>query len=314
MKIITVTLNPAMDKTIEVEHLIPESLNKVITHRSDIGGKGINVSRVLKVLGTESLVAGFVAGGTGKAIVDGLQQIGVTQMMTQINGETRTNLKIFDRTSRQITEINEPGPEVENADMMDLAYGLAKIASDECLFVFSGSIPKGLSQDCYAELIETVKEKGAHVFLDADNEAFKYAVEALPDMIKPNKEELERYFNRIMKDEMDIIEAIKHFLKKGIKHVFVTMGSHGAYYGSDDIFYKMSPLKIDAHSSVGAGDAFVGAACHAFVEGYDTERMLKWCVATSAGAVATIGTNPAELGWILENAPKVILKRIGGVI
>lgn len=314
MKVITVTLNPAMDKTIEVEHLIPESLNKVITQRSDIGGKGINVSRVLKVLGTESLAAGFVAGGTGKAIIDGLEQIGIRQKMTQVIGETRTNLKIFDRTSRQITEINESGPEVENADMMDLAYGLATIASDDCLFVFSGSIPKGLSQDCYAELIEAVKEKGAHVFLDADNEAFKHAVEALPDMIKPNKVELERYFNRIMKDETDIITSIEHFLNKGIKHVFVTMGNQGAYYGSGDIFYKMYPLKVDAHSSVGAGDAFVGAACHAFVEGYDIERMLKWCVATSAGAVATIGTNPAELGWILDNVPRVMIKRIGGVV
>lgn len=312
MRVVTVTLNPAVDKTLEVERLIPEALNKVISHRSDIGGKGINVSRVLKAIGTESTAAGFIAGGTGKAVTDGLDRMGIEHKMIEVQGETRTNLKIFDCTTRQITEINEAGPEIDMRDLMDLAYGLSAFASEDCLFVFSGSIPKGLNDDCYSGLIENVKAKGAKVLLDADNEAFKLGVEALPDIIKPNCEELERYFGKALKDEADVAMAMKHFIEKGINHVFVTLGSQGAYYRSKDAFYRALPLKVDTHSSVGAGDAFVGAVCHAIVNGYDTEMMLKWCVATSAGAVVTIGTNPASLDWVLENIPKVAINKIGG--
>lgn len=312
MRVVTVTLNPAVDKTLEVERLIPEALNKVIRHRSDIGGKGINVSRVLKALGTESIATGFIAGGTGKAVTDGLERMGIAHNMKVVQGETRTNLKVFDCTTRQITEINEPGPEADESDLMDLAYGLATFASEDCLFVFSGSIPRGLDENCYSGLIENVKARGAKVFLDADNEAFKLGVEAKPDIIKPNKAELERFFGKALTEESDVLMAMKHFIDKGIEHVFVTMGNQGAYYSSRHDVYKMKPLTVDAHSSVGAGDAFVGAVCHSIVNGYDVEKMLRWCVATSAGAVVTIGTNPANLEWVLENISKVVVNRIGG--
>ncbi|HAS74998.1 MAG TPA: 1-phosphofructokinase [Clostridiales bacterium UBA8960] len=313
MKLITVTLNPAIDKTIEVDCFYLESLNKVASLRHDIGGKGINVSRVLNALGSDSIAVGFVAGGAGHFITQGLNDIGIENDFVTVSGETRTNLKIFDRSSRQITEINEPGPEVTKYDLMSLAFKIGELANSDCLIVLSGSIPKHLNQDSYVGLIELAKSKGAKVFLDADGESFKLAVEAMPHMIKPNREELERYFGTTLASELEIVRAMDHFIEKGIEHVFVTMGSQGAYYSSKEGAYKMDPLAIKAHSSVGAGDAFVGAVCHAISRNFDVEQMLRWGVATSAGAAVTLGTNPAPLEWVNAHVQQVTIKKIGGV-
>lgn len=318
MKVVTVTLNPAIDKTIEISGFKIGKLNKVESVRSDIGGKGINVSKVLYALGTDSTAVGFVAGATGKSICQGLDAMGIRHDMVEVSGDTRTNLKIFDRSLKEITEVNEPGPQVSEQDLMDLAYKIDRMASREHLFVFSGSMPKGLDTDAYVGLIGIAKEKGARVFLDADGMAFKSGVEAIPHMIKPNREELERYFNQSIETDAEILKAMDHFIEKGIQHVFVTMGSSGAYYGSRESYYKIEPLKVEAHSSVGAGDAFVGGVCHAFASQIesgqpDVEQMLRWAVATSAGAVETIGTNPASLDWVETHMPVVSVEKIGGV-
>lgn len=313
MKIITITLNPAIDKTIEVPNLNLEQLNKVEAMRSDVGGKGINVSRVLKALGSDSLAMGFAGGNAGQFILQGLSSQGIVHDFITVEGETRTNLKVFDQSTTQITEINEPGPDVRDAHLNDLKERLKRQMTSETLVVLSGSIPKTLPSSTYAELIKMIKEQGAKVFLDADGEVFKTAVGERPNFIKPNKDELERYFGKKLITEDDILEAIRYFVEIGVEHVFITMGKEGSYYGSKEHFYKMSPLKVRAHSSVGAGDAFVAAVTHAVSKDEDLENMLRLAVATSAGAVTTVGTNPASAEWIDAHIGQVKLQRLGGI-
>ena len=313
MKIITITLNPAIDKTIEVLDFKLEQLNKVEAMRSDVGGKGINVSRVLKALGSESLAMGFAAGNAGQVILQGLTSQGIDHDFITVEGETRTNLKVFDRSTTQITEINEPGPPVNEEQLETFEERLKSQMTSETLVVLSGSIPKTLPSSTYAVLIKMIKEQGAKLFLDADGEVFRAAVDERPNFIKPNKDELERYFGKKLITDEDVIEAIRYFVELGIEQVFITMGKEGSYYGSKEHFYKMSPLKVQAHSSVGAGDAFVAAVTHAISKGVDLETMLKLAVATSAGAVTTVGTNPASAEWIDAHIGQVKLQRLGGI-
>ena len=313
MKIITITLNPAIDKTIEVLDFKLEQLNKVEAMRSDVGGKGINVSRVLKALGSESLAMGFAAGNAGQVILQGLTSQGIDHDFITVEGETRTNLKVFDRSTTQITEINEPGPPVNEEQLETFEERLKSQMTSETLVVLSGSIPKTLPSSTYAVLIKMIKEQGAKLFLDADGEVFRAAVDERPNFIKPNKDELERYFGKKLITDEDVIEAIRYFVGLGIEQVFITMGKEGSYYGSKEHFYKMSPLKVQAHSSVGAGDAFVAAVTHAISKGVDLETMLKLAVATSAGAVTTVGTNPASAEWIDAHIGQVKLQRLGGI-
>ncbi len=308
--VLTITLNPAIDKTIELEKLVPKSLNKVLCIHQDIGGKGINVSRVLRTLGTDSSALGFIAGQAGRFIEEKMNTLAIHTAFVEIEGETRTNLKIFDQSEKEITEINELGASATEEDLMKLIEVLSAKISSGTIVVLSGSAPKSLGDDVYEKLTSRSKALGAKVFLDVDGNWFSQGIKAKPNFIKPNKSELELYFGDKIDNEDQMVKAILHFLELGIEYVFVTLGTEGAYFGSNAFIYKMDPLKVEAHSSVGAGDAFVGAIVHAICEELDVESMLKLAVATSAGAVTTIGTNPPEYGWIEAHFDKVKLKKI----
>jgi len=312
MNVLTITLNPAVDKTLEVEGFHVGGLNKVAASRADAGGKGINVSRVLKSLGTDSLATGLIGGRTGDFIIDAIDKLGIDNDFVHLPHDTRTNLKVFDRLTKTITEINEPGPEVQVDKFQSLLDKVSLHLRKDMLVILSGSIPASVGVDAYSRLIQIIEAQGALAVLDADGAPFKAAIKAAPFMIKPNRDELIRYFNSALDTEEDLLEAMNHFISLGVKHVFVTLGSEGAYYRSEGCAYRLKPLKIEAHSSVGAGDAFVGGVVHALSCGFDVETMLRYGVASSAGAVTTIGTNPASKEWILNHIRKVELIKLMG--
>lgn len=308
--IITVTLNPAIDQTLELNALIPNSLNKVSRSHKDVGGKGINVSKVLKSLGTESLAMGFIGGETGDFIEKSLNSMGIMTDFIRVQGQTRTNLKIFDQTTKEITEINEMGSSVSEEALNQLMEQLKIHIVPGTLVVLSGSAPASLGSEVYSRMVEFCKENGADVFLDVDGDHFKVGLKSRPTFIKPNRDELTRYFGTPMDTEAQLLKAIDALTDMGIKHVFVSLGKMGGLYSSGKNVYRMSPLKVDAHSSVGAGDAFVGAVVHSMENHFDLEYMLKFAIATSAGAVMTIGTNPAGKEWIEEHVDSVKITKL----
>ena len=190
--IVTVTMNPAIDKTVDIESLERGGLNRISHVELDAGGKGINVSKTISALGGKSIATGFIAGNSGKVIQGVMNDWNIENDFIEVSGETRTNTNVLEK-SGELTELNEPGPVVEEKDVKALLDKLDGYAKEDTLFVLAGSIPRGVEKDIYRQIIELVHKKGAKVLLDADGELFTKALEAGPDIIKPNRVELEQY-------------------------------------------------------------------------------------------------------------------------
>lgn len=303
--IVTVTMNPAIDKTVDLEHFEHGGLNRLSNVLIDAGGKGINVSKTIKALGGETVATGFIGGSGGMTILKMLKEMGIPSDFVEVQGETRTNLKVVE-SNGFVTELNEPGPGISSEEIEVLTKKLLGYAGEDTLFVFAGSIPAGVDKGIYKELIIKVKEKGAKVFLDADGELFVNALEANPDIIKPNRVELEEYFNLDYRaSEEELAGLGGRFLDRGIEMVAISMGQMGAIFLTKDKKIKVPGLKVEAHSTVGAGDAMVAAISYGLDQKMDFVECIKLGVATSAGAVTTLGTKPPALSLVEELKSRV---------
>ena len=178
--IITVTMNPAIDKTVEVDKFQPYALNRIRRIEYDAGGKGINVSKTIHALGGESLAMGFLGGNTGKTIENVLNARNIRHDFIYVDGDTRTNTKIFDCVGG-VTELNEPGPAITEKQIEALIQKICTYTDNETLVVLAGSVPGGVRKTVYAEIAECVHKKGGKVLLDADGELFRLALKAVPD-------------------------------------------------------------------------------------------------------------------------------------
>lgn len=303
--IITVTMNPAIDKTVDLEHLEHGGLNRVKNVIVDAGGKGINVSKTIKELGGETIATGFVGGSGGVLIKKVLMEQGIQSDFIEIKNEIRTNLKVVE-SDGYVTEFNEPGPIVTEEELDLLTTKLLQYANEDALFVLAGSIPNGISKNVYKVFIEKLKEKGAKVFLDADGELFIHSLEASPDIIKPNRHELEEYFHKDYRvDEEELVTMGQKLLEKGISMVAISLGQMGALFITKEEVIRCPGLKVEAHSTVGAGDAMVAALSYGLNQGLKLEACAKLGVATSAGAVTTKGTKPPKRELVEELLQKV---------
>lgn len=289
--IVTVTMNPAIDKTLDIDRFEHGGLNRIKHVELDAGGKGINVSKTIHELGGESIVTGFIAGNTGKIIQNVMDEWQMKSDFVEVEGETRTNTKVYEQNGL-LTELNEPGPEIQKEDLQKLLSKLDGYAKEGTLFVLAGSVPKGIDNDIYQQIIEMVHKKGAKVLLDADGELFRTALSAKPDIIKPNRVELEQYEGMDYVASEAEVTRIAEKLTETIDQVVVSMGKSGAIFLTNGTKVKCPGLNVKAHSTVGAGDAMVAGLSYAWDQDLSPEEMVKLCMAVSAGAVTTIGTKP----------------------
>ena len=190
--IYTVILNPALDKTVEIPGMALDTVNRITEMRTDPGGKGINVSKVIAKLGGESCAAGILGGGSGKMLEKLLEGEPFATRFRFVEGQTRTNLKIIDREGHTNTDINEPGLTVTDADLDALLHELLAELRPGDIVVLAGSLPKGAPQDTYRTWTAACKKAGARVFLDADGALLAEGLKAAPYLIKPNDDELSR--------------------------------------------------------------------------------------------------------------------------
>lgn len=303
--IITVTMNPAIDKTVELEQLERGSLNRLKNVITDAGGKGINVSKTIKALGGETIATGFSGGSGGSLIEKVLREQGIKADFVEIKNEVRTNLKVLEARGF-VTELNEPGPVVSEEELEQLTQKLIGYAGEDVIFILAGSIPGGICKTVYGELIGKLKEKGARVFLDADGELFIHSLEAGPDYIKPNRAELEEFYQMDYRaDEKELVKMGQKLLEKGIQMAAVSLGQMGALFLTKDKVVKCPGLKVEAHSTVGAGDAMVAALAYGLDKGLTLEECAKLGLAASAGAVTTKGTKPPSRELVDELVKKV---------
>ena len=242
--IYTVTLNPAIDKTVQIPRFCPGEVNRVQAVREDAGGKGINVSKCLKALGTASAAAVLLAGQTGQQIENMLAQEGLQLLPVQAQGQTRTNLKIVDGVCGKNTDINEPGPQVGANVLQTLLDSLCAKLQPGDIVVLSGSLPMGAPRDTYRRWTEKFRTLGVRVLLDADGEAMAEGVKGMPYMVKPNETELARLLGQPMEQEEQIIAGGKALLKMGISNAVISLGGAGALFCWEDAVYRAEGLSV----------------------------------------------------------------------
>ena len=309
--IYTVTLNPALDKTVEIRSLRIDSVNRITKMRTDPGGKGINVSKVIQKLGRKSVAAGILGGDTGNAILSALEAMGLETSFRFVEGETRTNLKIVDPAEHTNTDINEPGitlsEEILDSYLKEL---LEKLVPGD-IMVLSGSLPMGSPKDTYYTWVKACKEAGAKVILDADGELFAAGIKASPYLIKPNDNELSGFMGRTLSTPAELAKAARQMMESyGIEKIVVSMGGAGALFVTKEDTIYAEGLKVPVGSTVGAGDSVVAALAVAEEAGMSLEDTVRLATATGAANVMCSGTQAAEYDVIQGLIPKVVFRKL----
>ena len=308
--IYTVTLNPAIDKTVVIENFRAGGVNRVASVREDAGGKGINVSKCLKNLGEKSVAAMILAGDTGAKLERMLGELGIPVLSVWTEGENRTNLKIIDPVNKANTDINEPGPVVSAALLEQFKEKLGSRIQPEDVVILSGSLPAGVDRGLYGEWTAYFRSLGACVYLDADGEPMEKGMKAIPYMIKPNNDELAAL---LRKEKLSIEEMVfegERLHDTGIEEIVISLGGDGALFVSKDGCYRAEGLKVEVKSTVGAGDSVVAAMAYAQVKKLSRQEKISLAVAIGAASVMQSGTQPPEAELVWELAKQVRFEKL----
>ena len=308
--IYTVTLNPALDKTVEIPGMALDTVNRITSMRTDPGGKGINVSKVIAKLGGESCAVGILGSESGRTLLAALEREGLRTHFRFVEGQTRTNLKIIDRALHTNTDINEPGLTVSPADLDALLCDLLGMVHEGDIVVLAGSLPQGAPQDTYRVWTAACREKGARVCLDADGVLLAEGLKAAPYLIKPNEDELSRLVGHRLTDTDELIAEGRRLLKGGVTRVVISLGERGALYLRGNEVLYAEGLSVPVGSTVGAGDSVVAALAYADSLDMSDEDAVRLSTATGAANVMCSGTQPAEREAVEKLLPQVKIRRI----
>ena len=308
--IYTVTLNPALDKTVEIPGMALDTVNRITEMRTDPGGKGINVSKVIAKLGGESCAAGILGGESGKMLEKLLEGEPFATRFRFVEGQTRTNLKIIDREGHTNTDINEPGLTVTAAELDALLRELLEELRPGDIVVLAGSLPKGAPQDTYRIWTAACKKAGARVFLDADGALLAEGIKAAPHLIKPNDGELSRLAGKKLETLEELTAEGRKLLERGIERVVISLGGRGALYLRKGSTIYAEGLRVPVGSTVGAGDSVVAALAYAEAQGLSEEEAVRLSTAAGAANVMCSGTQAAERAAVEALLPKVRFSRL----
>jgi len=303
----TVTLNPALDKTIILNQYKLGEVNRVREVHKDAGGKGINVSKMISNLGGKSIATGVLAGQTGSFIREELVKIGIEHNFVESSGETRTNIKLIDLSTNTFTDINESGAFLPQEKLQQLEQTTFSDMQKGDILVLSGSTPAGISEHLYADWIQLAKEKGLKTILDADGPQFKNAVKTGPTLIKPNIHELSAYLGKDLTNYNDIIDSASELFKYGVEMIMISQGSQGAIFLTVDEKIKVEPLSLNVKSTVGAGDAMVGALAYAMEKNMSVEEMVVLSAAASSATLLNDGTEMGSKEQVMKIKKKIKL-------
>ncbi|WP_268048276.1 1-phosphofructokinase [Clostridium ganghwense] len=303
--IITVTLNPAMDKTLAIDNFTLGIVNRVSNLRYDIGGKGINVSKVLKNFNVNSTCTGFLGGILEKTFIEELNSRGIDTRFIHIKENSRTNTKIVDTTKKVYTDINEAGPEISENELKMFLDEFGNMCNKDDIVVLAGGVSPSVPKDIYAQLTKIAKEKGAFVILDADGELLKEGIKEKPDVIKPNNHELVRLLNLESDSEKELIKAAKLLQSKGIANILISLGEKGALFITGENIYHSKGVKVDVKSTVGAGDSMVAGLVYSKLNNYEPSEALKFAASCGTAAVTLEGTKACTLEQVQEMFRKI---------
>lgn len=303
--IYTVTFNPSLDYIVSVKDFRPGMTNRTSSELMLAGGKGINVSIVLGNLGIKSTALGFIAGFTGDEIVRRLHNGGINSEFIKINdGISRINIKL---KSIDGTEINGQGPRIDSSHIEQLMNRLRRLESGDVL-VLAGSIPAGISDNIYKDIMDMLKDKGVQIVVDATSRLLTNVLEYNPFFIKPNQHELGDIFNVTLNTQEEVIPYALELKKMGAVNVCVSMGGKGAILVADDgnVYKAKAPDGI-LKNSVGAGDSLVAGFLSGWIEKKDYEYAFRKGVAT--GSASAFSERLATNGEVNDLIGKVTIIR-----
>jgi 1-phosphofructokinase family hexose kinase len=314
--IVTVTLNAAMDRTLSVPNFRVGHRHRASSGMACAGGKGINVARALKRLGTTVVCTGLAGGRNGTQIVEDLTNEGILNDFVRIQAESRTSVAVLDPISNAYTEINEWGPEVGHSELEILAGKLEYLSQSADLVVLAGSLPRGVSNGFYAETIRYLSRRGVPVVLDSEGEPLRLGVEAEPDLVAPNREEAEALVGHEFGDERELADGLDEIAELGARNVLLTT-EEGCFAllheDRDEVrLYAQAP-RLEPISTVGAGDALLAGFLAARLSGRPVEEALRSAVAVGAASVLEPGAgrfDPKEAGRL---AARVEVDRLARV-
>lgn len=303
--IYTVTFNPSLDYIVSVKDFRLGMTNRTSSELMLAGGKGINVSIVLGNLGIKSTALGFIAGFTGDEIVRRLHNGGINSEFIKINdGISRINIKL---KSIDGTEINGQGPHIDSSHIEQLMNRLRRLESGDVL-VLAGSIPAGISDNIYKDIMDMLKDKGVQIVVDATSRLLTNVLEYNPFFIKPNQHELGDIFNVTLNTQEEVIPYALKLKKMGAVNVCVSMGGKGAILVADDgnVYKAKAPDGI-LKNSVGAGDSLVAGFLSGWIEKKDYEYAFRKGVAT--GSASAFSERLATVGEVNMLIDKVVITR-----
>lgn len=299
LKVVTVTLNPALDLLGSTDKLILGQVNSVKFKSVYPAGKGINVAKVLAQLGANVTVTGLMGVENEEPFRAMFESLNITDRFLRVHGANRTNVKVLQGTS-DCTDINFDGIEISDADMAIFEEILFELAEANDIFVIAGSLPKGMNPSRLRNLIETLCNSGKTVLLDTSYEALAEGIKAQPYLIKPNDAELAALMKQPLNTRKDMQEASEKLFEQGCANVVVSMGKDGAMWLDKQGWQLATLPKRNVVSSVGAGDTLVAGLCWGLLNNWDKEQTLSFSTAMAALAVSQVGVGINDISEVTD--------------
>ncbi|HEL1980393.1 TPA: tagatose-6-phosphate kinase [Streptococcus suis] len=297
--ILTITLNPSVDIAYQLDTFYLDTVNRVENVQKTAGGKGLNVTRVLKQIGEDVVATGFIGGEIGSYVKKQLTRNDIKNSFVEIGSETRNCIAVL-HDGKQ-TEILEQGPTIQEHEALNFIEHLEIILNNVDVVVISGSLPKGLASNYYVEIVELCKKCGVAVVLDCSGEALKNVLESQqkPTVIKPNTEELSQLIGKEVTDDIQELKSVlSGQLFQGIEWIVVSLGAQGAFAKHNDKFYRVRIPKIKVVNPVGSGDSTVAGIAAGLVHALPDAELLK-----NANVLGMLNAQEEQTGYVnLENA------------
>ncbi len=311
--IITVTLNAALDKTLEVPNFSLGRRHRTVEQATMPGGKGVNIARAIKQLGQPVIATGLAGGATGTRIVEALTEESILNDFVRIREESRTNTAVMDPTTGGHTEINERGPAVSVPELALFRDKLLYLAKGASICVFAGSLPRGLEPDVYGRLIRDVRKLGVVTMIDTDGEPLRLAVRAEPSVVSPNEIEAEELVGHEFNDVDDRAQAVVEMTRLGAREAIMTVAD-GCYANViEDGAATLHRVRVDeqeARSAVGSGDAFLAGYVAATYMGRPLVECLRFGVACGAESTQHFGAGIVDPSRVEKLLAEVQAERL----
>jgi 1-phosphofructokinase family hexose kinase len=307
--IVTLTVNPALDRTISVDRLAFEDRAYIDSRHESAGGRGINAASLIHSFGGKPLAIFPSGGENGKRLEELVGAYGYPTLAVPISREIRTNLTITDRQGLTVS-LNERGPQLEKAEADRLEKAVQKNLEGAAWLMLCGSLPPGVPSNFYARLIAMARRKKVKTLLDTDGDALREGIEAAPTVVSPNQQEAERLLNRALVTRNHFLDAVARIRAMGPEMVALSLGSRGAMGAIEGTIIEALPPRVEVLCPIGAGDALAAAFVWSMERNGDFTDALRWGVATGSASAMLPGLRQASLDQAKEIYRQVEVRRI----